>query len=283
MNTVKLAAHRGYSAKFPENTMLAMREAVKLDIDMLEIDLHMTKDKEIILMHDHLVDRTSNGTGLIREKTFAEMRALDVGAWKGEEFAGERVPTFREFLEFLKDYPQMEVNVELKDYPGQSGDFAYESCDKSLALIEEYGIADRIYINAWSGELLTYISEKYNGRYRLHGYYPEFLNGIAKNEGKTNHYDESFFKRMFCVCLFNRELRENGDIITAQDNVMGKEHFDYVKSLGVEPWVYFKLDGERDLTLAVEYGAVGVTSNDPVISGAVLDKIGARKLTRAAN
>ena len=128
MNTVKLAAHRGFSAKFPENTLLAMREAVKLDIDMLEIDLHMTKDGEIILMHDHLVDRTSDGTGLIREKTFAEMRTLDVGAWKGEEFAGERVPTFREFLEFFKEYPELEVNVELKDYPGHSGDFAYESC-----------------------------------------------------------------------------------------------------------------------------------------------------------
>lgn len=278
MNTVKLAAHRGFSAKFPENTLLAMREAMKLDIDMLEIDLHMTKDGEIILMHDHLVDRTTNGTGLIREKTLAEMRALDAGSWKGEEFAGEIVPTFREFLEFLKDHPWVEVNVELKDYPGHSGNFAYESCDKSLAMIEEYGIADRIYINAWSGELLTYISEKYKGRYRLHGYYPEFLNGLKKNEGTANHYGEDFFKKMFCVCLFNRRLSEDGEVITIEDNVMGKEHFDYVKGLGIEPWVYFKIDNERDLSLAIEHGAVGVTSNDPTVSGPILDKLGVRKL-----
>ena len=280
MNTVKLAAHRGYSAKFPENTMLAMREAVKLDIDMLEIDLHMTKDGEIILMHDHLVDRTSDGSGLIREKTFAQMRALDVGAWKGEEFAGERVPTFREFLEFFKDYPTLEVNVELKDYPGHSGEFAYESCDKSLALIEEYGITDRVYINCWSGRLLEYISKKYGNRYRLHGYYPAFLNGQVKNEGTPIEFGEDFFKKMFCVCLFNQVPDENGNAKKLDDPVMDAEHFDYVKSLGVEPWVYYKDDGRRDLTLAIRRGAVGVTSNDPVISGAILNEIGARALKK---
>ena len=278
MNRVKLAAHRGYSAKFPENTLLAMREAMKLDIDMLEIDLHMTADGEIILMHDHLVDRTSDGTGLIREKTLEEMRSLDVGSWKSPEFAGERVPTFREFLEFLRDYPSVEVNVELKDYPGHSGAFAYESCDKSLAMIEEYGIADRIYINAWSGTLLNYISEKYNGRYRLHGYYPLFLNKLPKNVDGDEHLDESFFKRMFCVCLFAREEDAEGNVIKLPDPVMPEEDFKYVSSLGVEPWVYFNPDTERDLTLAVKYGAVGVTSNDPVLSGAILDKIGARSL-----
>lgn len=280
MSTVKLAAHRGYSAKFPENTLLAMREAVKLDIDMLEIDLHMTSDGEIILMHDHLVDRTSNGFGLIREKTFAEMRALDVGAWKGQEFAGERVPTFREFLEFFKDYPSLEVNVELKDYPAHSGEFAYESCDKSLALIEEYGITDRVYINCWSGVLLEYISKKYNGRYRLHGYYPAFLNGQPKNEGVAVTFGEDFFKKMFCVCLFNFEPDGVGNSVKLAEQVMDKAHFDYVSSLGVEPWVYYKDDGERELTLAIERGAVGVTSNDPVISGAVLDKLGVRTLKK---
>ena len=276
MATVKLAAHRGYSAKFPENTLLAMREAVKLDIDMLEIDVHMTKDGEIILMHDHTVDRTSNGTGLIREKTFAEMRALDVGAWKDEEFAGERVPTFREFLEFFKDYPTLEVNVELKDYPAHSGDFAYESCDKTLSMIEEYGITDRVYVNCWSGTLLEYISKKHGERYRLHGYYPAFLNGQPKNEGKTLNFGEDFFKKTFCVCLFNRVPDENGNAAKLDDPVMPLEAFDYVRSLGVEPWVYYSDDCRRDLMLAIERGAVGVTSNDPVISGAILNETGAR-------
>ena len=65
-------------------------------------------------------------------------------------------------------YPEMTVNVELRDYPKEGEDWAFVSCDKSLALIEQYGMADRIWINCWSGELLEYIDKKYNHRYRLH-------------------------------------------------------------------------------------------------------------------
>ena len=73
----RIAAHRGYSALYPEKTMAAYRAAVKLPIDQIEIDLHMTKDGRIIMMHDHKVDRTCDGEGLVREKTYAEIRALE--------------------------------------------------------------------------------------------------------------------------------------------------------------------------------------------------------------
>ena len=66
-NHVRVSAHRGNSKFYPENTLLSFREALKLNVDQLEIDLHMTKDGAIILMHDHEVDRTTNGTGLIRD------------------------------------------------------------------------------------------------------------------------------------------------------------------------------------------------------------------------
>ena len=100
-NPIPVAAHRGNAAYFPENTMASFRSAAELKPDMIETDVHMTRDGELILMHDHTVDRTTNGTGLIREKTLAEMRALDAGSWKDETFRGEKVPTFREFLEYF--------------------------------------------------------------------------------------------------------------------------------------------------------------------------------------
>lgn len=101
-NQIPVAAHRGNSKYFPENTMVSFQSAAVLEPDMIETDIHMTKDGELILMHDHAVDRTTNGAGLIREKTLREIRALDAGLWKGEKFKGEHVPTFEEFLEFLK-------------------------------------------------------------------------------------------------------------------------------------------------------------------------------------
>ena len=185
-NAVRVAAHRGNSKYFPENTLIGFQSALQLPIDQLEIDLHMTKDGHIIMMHDHTVDRTTNGTGLVRDLTLARLKELDAGSWKGEPFAGTRIPTFIEFLEMLKDYPEMTVNVELKDYPTpEDPDWARISADKSIALIERYGLADHIWINCWSGEILEYIDEKYNHRYRLHGYFPgdeeEYYDGAIAN------------------------------------------------------------------------------------------------------
>ena len=110
-NTIPVAAHRGNSRFFPENTLAAFRSALELKPDMLETDLHMTSDGHLVIMHDHLVDRTTDGTGLVREKTLAEMRALDAGAWKGEEFRGEKVPTFEEFLDLVAGVPGMLYNI----------------------------------------------------------------------------------------------------------------------------------------------------------------------------
>lgn len=267
--SMKLAAHRGFSEFYPENTLLAMTEALKLDIDMLEIDLHMTGDGEIILMHDHTVDRTTNGKGLIREKTLAQMLQLDAGSWKGEQFTGLKVPTFRQFLELMKDYPEIEVNVELKDYPHESGDFAYESCDKSIAMLEEYGMIDRIYINTWSGELGQYIYNKYGKRIRLHGYYPMFL-----NKGEFDR--ETYYEKMFCVCLFNRELNEDGTVTRLPNPVMKEEDYAYIASTGAEPWAFFT-PTEENLKKVHDYGVVGFTVNDAKLAGEILNKLEIRK------
>ena len=90
-NRVLVAAHRGNSRYYPENTMPAFESALTLDIDMIENDLHMTKDGQIIVMHDQKVDRTTDGTGDIRDMTLAELKELDAGAWKGKEFEGTKI------------------------------------------------------------------------------------------------------------------------------------------------------------------------------------------------
>lgn len=272
MSNIKLAAHRGFKTDYPENTIVSFKKALECDIDMLEIDLHMTKDGEIVMMHDHTVDRTTDGTGYVKDFTYDEIRSLDAGIKCAHRFKGERVPSFREFLELMKDYPDIEVNVELKDYPDLRGDDAFVSADKSIAMLEEYGMADRIYINSWSGEILMYIAKKYNDKYRLHGYYPIFLN--------TGNYDkDEFYKHLYCACLFNAHREEDGSVIWpgAGDSVMKKEHFDYLKGLGVHPWVHFDPDTYPKIKQAVEFGAVGVTSDDPVTAAILLDVVGGRK------
>jgi len=100
-----VAAHRGWCETYPENTMLAFKKAIEVGVDQIETDLRMSSDGEIVLIHDDTVDRTTDGTGLVEEKTLLELKALDAGVKKGEEFKGEKIPTFIELMELVKDHP----------------------------------------------------------------------------------------------------------------------------------------------------------------------------------
>ena len=245
-NKVRVAAHRGNSRWFPENTLPAFESAFTLPVDQMEIDLHMTKDGEIVMIHDHTVDRTTDGTGLVREKTLEEIRALDAGSWKGEQFRGEKIPLFREFLELVKDYPEMTVNVELKDYPREEDpEWAKVSADKAIAMIEEYGMGDRIWINCWSGELLEYVDAKYNHKYRLHGYFP-----FSLLHGKWSRHP---YEYMHCLCLFGSKEKP----------VLPVMFFDDAKAHGVEPWGHYPGDEIEYYEESVNNGVMLLTCNDP--------------------
>lgn len=110
-----VCAHRGAMNTHPENTILAFNEAVRLGAQMIEFDVRMTKDGQLVIMHDESVDRTTNGSGLVSELTFDYIRSLDAGNWKSEKFKGEKTPTLREALQMM---PQnIWLNIHLKgDY-----------------------------------------------------------------------------------------------------------------------------------------------------------------------
>lgn len=110
-----LLAHRGFSGKYPENSPLAFRMvAEETAADGIESDVHLTKDGRLVIFHDDAVDRTSNGTGLIRDHTYEELLALDIGAWKGPEFAGQRIWTLEQLLDFCTE-AKLLLNLELKN------------------------------------------------------------------------------------------------------------------------------------------------------------------------
>jgi len=92
------AGHRGYSAAYPENTLASLRGAFDVGADMVEIDLQKSQDGVVVLMHDDTVDRTTDGTGLVKNLTLEELQALDAGSWFDPIFAGEPVPTLEEAL-----------------------------------------------------------------------------------------------------------------------------------------------------------------------------------------
>ena len=97
-----VAGHRGNPAECPENTMASFRNAMEAGLDMIELDIQMSADGELVIMHNFTVDETTDGSGRIRDMTLKEIRSLDAGSWFDKKFRGERVPLFEEFLDLGK-------------------------------------------------------------------------------------------------------------------------------------------------------------------------------------
>lgn len=112
-------AHRGASGNNPENTLRAFQMALEIGVDEIELDLRSTRDGHLVVMHDATVDRTTDGTGVIGELTLAEIRTLDAGWAFGEQFRGERVPTWEEALDLVQC--KVRLNVHLKEGGNPNG------------------------------------------------------------------------------------------------------------------------------------------------------------------
>lgn len=112
-------AHRGASGYAPENTIAAFDKAVDMKADFYELDVQMSKDGELVLIHDTTVDRTTDGSGAVGDLTFEELRALDAGSFFSPEYAGEKIPTLGEALDRYRG--KIGVLIEIKApwlYPG---------------------------------------------------------------------------------------------------------------------------------------------------------------------
>lgn len=155
MKTSKIFAHRGYSGKFPENTMLAFREALHHRADGIELDVHFTKDKQLVVCHDETIDRTANGHGQIKEMTLAELKAyrFDQG-FEHLNAAKETIaiPTLDEVLAWLKETDLL-LNIEIKN-----NIYQYEGIEESvIELIDHYDIVDRIIISSFNHYSIRYV------------------------------------------------------------------------------------------------------------------------------
>lgn len=116
-------AHRGASGHAPENTFAAFRKAVAMGAVFIETDLQLSRDARFVAIHDPTVNRTTNGQGSVNEMTLADLRRLDAGSWFGSEFAGERIPTIEEIMEFSRKHDVV-FYLEMKPSGAWGGEHA---------------------------------------------------------------------------------------------------------------------------------------------------------------
>ncbi len=138
---VQIIGHRGARGLEPENTMRSYRKALELDVDIIECDVHMTKDDHIVLMHDHTVDRTTNDSGLVNSFTFDEIRKLDAGE-------GEIIPTLQELLDLARGL--VKLHIELKDK---------SATEATVHLVEKNGMEAEVFLTSGDTETLKRVRE----------------------------------------------------------------------------------------------------------------------------
>lgn len=133
LRKVDNVAHRGASAYAPENTIAAFDKAVEMKADYIEIDVQRSKDGKLVVIHDTTVDRTTDGSGKVGNLTFKELRNLDAGSWKGEQFTGAKISTFDEILN--RYHGKIGILIELKApelYPGIEENIAKKLKERNL-------------------------------------------------------------------------------------------------------------------------------------------------------
>ena len=107
-----IIGHRGYPAKYPENTLAAYQASIAAGAIMIELDVMLSRDRKLVVIHDATLERTTNGRGAVADFTLAELKRLDAGSWYDEEFADQKLPQLSEVLDLVND--RAYVNIEIK-------------------------------------------------------------------------------------------------------------------------------------------------------------------------
>ena len=216
-------AHRGYSDLYPENTMKAFQEAYVKGFDGVETDVHLTKDGQLVLIHDERINRTSNGKGYVKDMTLEELRQYSY-AYK---FNGHHdIPTLRDLLEFIKG-KDFVVNIELK-----TDVIHYQNIEKMvLDLVKELDVENQVYYSSFYLPSVLKVKELCPDAYA--GYLMEY-HYKRKKEELFQHPELAFHPKHTFLTKKRVEVLKNQGVKIASWTIPSRREFMRLKNLGVD-------------------------------------------------
>ncbi|MCJ7704194.1 MAG: hypothetical protein MUO28_01500 [Desulfobacterales bacterium] len=154
---VMVVAHRGFSGSAPENTMIAFKKGMEAGSDMIELDVRLSKDGGVVVIHDETLERTTSGRGRVIDLTLDELKKLDAGSKFHSSFSGEKIPALREVLKIA--HRKVLVNIELK-----KGDYGrwtiFDLADRALREVEMAGMVDQVVFSSFDPIALERVLKK---------------------------------------------------------------------------------------------------------------------------
>jgi len=228
-------AHRGASAWAPENTLAAFRLAVEHGAPAIELDVKLTADREVVVLHDQTVDRTTNGHGDLRTFTLADLRKLDASGSFAAQYRGERVPTLVEVFEAVGK--QVYVNVELTNY-ASTGDHLV---DLVAPLVRKYGMQDRVIFSSFFPFNLV----------RMKRLLPQAPAGLLTEEGRSGWLGRGLFGRWITPAIIHPYYKDVDERFMRRQNQLHRR---------VHVWT---VDEPQELLRLTALGVKGFFTNDP--------------------
>jgi glycerophosphoryl diester phosphodiesterase len=154
---VMVIAHRGFSGAAPENTLASFSKAVEIGSDMIELDVQLSRDGKVVILHDDTLERTTNGRGRAADFPLAELKELDAGSWFSPQFSGQRIPTLKEALDLARG--RILVNIEIKN-PTHGQYPVTELSERALQEATRAGMVDQVIFSSFNAAALEWIREK---------------------------------------------------------------------------------------------------------------------------
>lgn len=249
-------AHQGGDGLWPGDTLYAFEKAVALGVDVLEMDLHITKDGVLVISHDETVDRTTNGTGNIEDMTLAEIKLLDAGYnWSddsGQTFpyrdVGIRIPTLEEIFQA---FPEYHMTIEIKK---TEGSMAVPFCE----MIRAYGMQDKILVASFHDERMAEFRQ----------ICPEVATSSARQE--TTAFvllSKVFLGRLYSPSFYALQVPEESSNITVMTAQFVRAAHE--RNLHVEPWT---IDDPEQMKTYIDWGVDGIITDRPDLMLEVLGR-----------
>ncbi|WP_418604506.1 glycerophosphodiester phosphodiesterase [Hwangdonia sp.] len=199
-----IISHRGAAQLAPENTISSVKAALKQQPDRIEIDVQQTKDSVVVLMHDTTLDRTTNGTGLIKENTFSALSKLDAGSWFSSDFSNERIPTLEAIIKLIDG--QCQLIIEIK-----KGDDYYPNIEKNIVnIITKHQAESWVIIHSFDSKVLERVHQL-NPNIALHKLLVgklKFMPFIISNQFESFHIDKRPYIKAYSInyAFANRDI-----------------------------------------------------------------------------
>ncbi len=236
----QLVAHRGNSGPAPENTRVAIEQAIQLGVDIIEIDVHVSKEGIPVIIHHENLRHTTNGQGLVQDLTLAELKQLDVGSWKGPQFAGERILTLCEALDLARG--RVGINIDIK---------TDRSILPAIQAVRQLGMMNDVVFTGCYAQGVKTLREIDSRLMVLLNHDPDLLQLAIS--GRTALFTTGFLA----------QARQTGaDGINPHFKTLHPALVDQAHSLGLSVWTW-TVDDQEQFEALTRIGVNSITSNWP--------------------